>query len=349
MQRFVAWLSELSPFTVYLVIGLSTFAENLFPPTPSDVAVALGGFLTQRSGISPTVVWLVAWLANLGGTLLVYLLARRYGRRFVGGRLGRRLLPSEAILSMEREYLRFGTVGIFISRFLPGFRAFVAPFVGLVNLPPLKAVIPMAAASALWYGGLVWVGVRLGAEWETINRFINRLNHTLAIIALVIAVAIGAWIWRRDRAGGPRRRRLLKLLRLALGAEEAPEPAGTGDPATEGAATLLFELTHADPGFSLEERGAIAEFLREQWGIGEQAGRMSSSGHPVITDTAELATIVSRQYDLPRRIGLAERLYRMAMSDGTLSQHEERLMQRVGDLLGLTPGDLAEARRQVGQ
>jgi len=64
MQRFVAWLSELSPLTVYLVIGLSTFAENVFPPTPSDLVVALGGFLTQRSGVSPIIAWLVAWLAT---------------------------------------------------------------------------------------------------------------------------------------------------------------------------------------------------------------------------------------------------------------------------------------------
>jgi uncharacterized tellurite resistance protein B-like protein len=41
------------------------------------------------------------------------------------------------------------------------------------------------------------------------------------------------------------------------------------------------------------------------------------------------------------------RLYRIAISDGTLSLHEERLMLRVGGLLGLTPADLAEARARV--
>lgn len=350
MQRFVAWLSELSPLTVYIVIGLSTFAENIFPPTPSDVVVALGGFLTQRSGVSPIIVWLVAWLANLAGTLIVYLLARRFGRRFVGGRLGRRILPSDAIVSMEREYLRFGIVGIFVSRLLPGFRAFVAPFVGLVNLPPSRALLPMAVASAAWYGALTWAGVRLGVEWEAINRFISRLNHTLALVALLVAVALGVWIWRRDQAAGPRRRRLLNLLNRALGESSAEDhaPVAGGDPAIDGAAALLDELTHADPGFTLEERGAIADFLREEWGIGERPRRVSSSGDPIIADTSELATILARQFDLPRRIGLAERLYRIAMSDGTLSRHEERLMQRTGDLLGLSPADLAEARARVG-
>ena len=67
----------------------------------------------------------------------------------------------------------------------------------------------------------------------------------------------------------------------------------------------------------------------------------------MIADTTELTAIVTEHYDLPRRINLAERLYRIAVSDGTLSLHEERLMRRVGDLLGLTEADLAEARRRA--
>jgi len=348
MEGFVAWLAGLSPLTVYVVIGVLTLVENIFPPTPSDVAVALGGFLTQRGHFSPVIIWLVAWATNVTGAVVVYLLARRHGRRFVASRLGRRLLPGDAILDMERDYLRFGVVGIFVSRFLPGFRAFVAPFVGLVNLPPLHAILPMVLASALWYGFLTWAGARVGAEWETINRFVGSLNRTLAILAGLAAIGIGYWIWRRRRAAGPRRGRLLDLLRRALGDERPEGPdLPEGDLAAQGAAALVHELTHADPGFSLQERGAIAGYLRERWGIGDQGRGGPSGAQAIIADTTELTAIVTERYDLPRRVDLAARLYRIAVSDGTLSLHEERLMRRVGDLLGLTEEHLAEARRRA--
>lgn len=349
MERFVAWLAELSPLTVYLVIGLSTFFENLFPPTPSDVAAALGGFVTGRSGASAGIVWVVAWLANMMGTVAVYLAAKRFGRRFLGSRVGRRLLPADAIVAMEQEYLRFGIIGIFFSRFLPGFRVFVAPFVGLVGLPPLRAFAAMAAASALWYGLLTWVGVRLGANWEAINGFISHLNRTLGVVALGVAGLLGWWLWRRRMAQGTRRKQLLKLLTRAMGGtiDEAPAlPEGT-DLATEGAAALLFELTHADPALTLDERNAIAGFLRDQWEVRPPLRRTTMPGQPMISDTAELASIVSAKFGLSSRVALAERLYRIAMSDGTLSRHEERLMERAGDLLGLTPADLKEARSRV--
>ncbi len=348
MERFVAWLAELSPLTIYLVIGVSTFIENAFPPIPSDLTVAFGGFLTLHSGVAAIPVWLVGWLGNFAGSISVYLVAHRYGRRFVASPLGQRLLPGEAIVAMEREYLRFGLAGIFLARLLPGFRSFIAPFVGLVGLPPLQALLPIALASGLWYGFLTWAGVRLGAEWEAISRFIAHLNRGLAIIALVVALAIGLLVWRRAKAQGPRRNRLLRLIGAALGDEAAAAAAGASpDTATEGAAALLHELTHADPAFTLDERTAIADFLRTRWGLGQPP--RATNGHAAVSlsDTRELISTVADRYDQGRRIGLAARLYRIAWSDGTLSQHEERLMIRIGDLLGLSPEELAEARRRA--
>jgi len=346
MERLVAWLVELPPLTIYLALGLSTLLENVFPPMPSDVITAVGGFLTQHTTVSPLWVWLVAWSANMGGAIGMYLLARRHGRRFLVSRLGRRLLPAEAILSMEREYLRFGLVGIFLARLLPGFRTFLAPFVGIVNLAPLRALLPMALSSALWYAGLVWAGMRVGEEWAAIHEFIGHLNRTLAVLAVVVGGLGGWWLWRRSRAAGPRRRRILRLIRYAMG-DQSPEaaPLPDGDLATRGAAALLHELTHADPGLSLEEREALAERLRRTWAAGSTEPRPSTAGGAPITDTAELASIVTETYDRTRRIALAERLYRLAMGDGTLSLHEERVMRRAGDLLGLAAEDLAEARR----
>jgi Uncharacterized membrane-associated protein len=100
---------------------------------------------------------------------------------------------------MEREYLRFGIAGIFISRLLPGFRSFVAPFAGLANLSPAKTLIPIAAAATLWYGFLVYVGVQLGEEWEAINHLVSRLNRTLAIIGGLLLVGLVLWMLLRRR------------------------------------------------------------------------------------------------------------------------------------------------------
>jgi membrane protein DedA with SNARE-associated domain len=91
---------------------------------------------------------------------------------------------------MEREYMRFGIAGIFISRLLPGFRSFVAPFAGLANLSPAKTLIPIAAAATLWYGFLVYVGV----SWVRNGRR-STASSPVSIAPLRSSAACCWWDW----------------------------------------------------------------------------------------------------------------------------------------------------------
>jgi membrane protein DedA with SNARE-associated domain/uncharacterized tellurite resistance protein B-like protein len=346
MEQFVAWLLGLSSETVYAVIGLTTLVENVFPPTPSDLAVALGGFLAQHRRVTLTGIWAVACLANLGGTLVVYFLSRKYGRTFRASRLGRRLLPADAIVTLEREYLRYGLVGIFLGRLLPGFRSVVAPFAGLVNLPVLSSLIPITLATLTWYAFLVWAGARLGAQWESISHFLGQLNRTLAIIAGLLALLIAVVIIRRRKTRPIRRDLLLRAIHRAMGSPLSDEPVPPGqDPAVAGAATLLFELARADHQITPEERESITSYLRERWQLGSaEPPHGPQAPAPELSQTAEVATLISERFDRERRLELVGQLYRIACGDGTLGRHEERLLLRAAALLGLGPDDLAAAR-----
>jgi membrane protein DedA with SNARE-associated domain len=186
------------------VIALSVVVENFFPPSPSDVFVLLAAFLAQRGSMRPLTIFLVAWVFGVAGAVLVYWAAWRFGRRFFRGRLGKRLITPGTFASIEREYLRFGVIGIFFFRMLPAFRAVVAPFAGLVNLHPARTLIPIACACAVWYGGLVLLGHEVGSNWQSIEGMLGKLDRGLWIAALVVLALLSAWILRRRRAGRAR-------------------------------------------------------------------------------------------------------------------------------------------------
>jgi len=346
MEGFVTWLTQLPAATLYLIIGATTFFENAVPPIPSDLAVALGGFLSQHSAISPVGVFLVGWLSNVAGSVVVYYLARRYGRNFFAGRLGRSLVPPDAILGMEREYLRYGSIGIFLARLLPGFRSIVAPFTGLINIPVWRAMLPITVAAGIWYAFLAWAGARLGEEWERINSFIKHLNSTLGAIAGIVIVLIAVVVIRRRRQRPPPRDRLIRAIHRALGDSRPVAPVTGEDPARQGAATLLFELTRNADAISAEDRAALATHFHTAWGMQlEPVSPETAESAP--HSTHEMAALVTRQYDRERRLVLATHLYQLARSDGAVSRHEAQLMLRAGQLLGLAPEDMAEARRRA--
>ena len=98
--------------------------------------------------------------------------------------------------SLEKAYARHGLWAIFFSRFLPGLRAAVTPFAGLLGVSPLRALLPAATASAIWYAFLVLVGTTLGLNWERAKGLVGDANRVLAIVSVVAFAAVAYWLWR---------------------------------------------------------------------------------------------------------------------------------------------------------
>jgi len=203
IESFIAWLGALPPGAIYVVIGLLAAIENIFPPFPSDTVVALGAFLSHRGITDPWIVFGVTLGANFAGSMAMYFLAARHAPALFRSRLARRLLPENGMAFVRKEYDRFGLVGLFVGRFLPGFRAVVAPFAGLIHAGPWRSGAAMLAASAVWYGVIVYVSSTLGSRWGEIMESMAVLNKGAAVVAGVAIVAISFWWWRRRRRKSP--------------------------------------------------------------------------------------------------------------------------------------------------
>jgi membrane protein DedA with SNARE-associated domain/uncharacterized tellurite resistance protein B-like protein len=317
---------------------------------PSDAAVALGAFLSHRGVTTPALVFLVTWGANLLGAALVYFGARRYGHRLFATRIGRRLLAPRSLAVIEREYLRFGLAGIFISRFLPGIRAVVPPFAGLVRLGAFRTLLPMAAASTVWYGGITMVGSILGAQWERILDILEGVNRTMGILAAILIVVGAALYWRARRRRA--RERLWHATRDALDPAAPSFLAGTEiaeGSAREAAALLVLELAYADPVLTPEDRELVAGHLRARWGLpGGGPLPEPSPEEERRTRFAAYADRLRQRFGRAQRLELVERMWNVAFGDGAIGAQEARLMTVAAELLGLGPAEVAEVRRRVG-
>ena len=334
---------------MYGVLALLAAVENVVPPVPSDAAVGLGAFLSHRGVTTPFLVFLVTWVANLAGAALVYLAARRYGHRLFASRVGRRLLAPRSLAVIEREYLRFGIAGIFISRFLPGIRAVVPPFAGLVRLGAVRTFVPMAVASAIWYGGITLLGSLIGASWERIVEILEDVNLTMGVIT-VLLLAVGAvWYWARRRRRA--RERLWHVTRDALDPAAPTFLQGTDiaeGSAREAAALLVLELAYADPILTPEDRELVASHLRQRWGLA--AGPTLSEPAPENERRTRFALYADRlrqRFGRAQRLELVERMWTVAFGDGVIGAQEDRLMAVAAELLDVGPAEVAEVRRRL--
>lgn len=204
VDSVLSFFTGLPPVLVYAVLGAGSALENLFPPVPADTFILLGGFLAGRGKVDAWTVFAVTWGCNVASALAVYGIGHRYGPTFFEVGLGRHVLTRHQLERLGHFYGRWGTFAIFFTRFLPGLRAVVPAFAGVTHRRFLPVALPLGAASAIWYGALVWVGATTARNLETIVAWLADANRWLLGAALVLVVAIGVWWWRSRRVGhGP--------------------------------------------------------------------------------------------------------------------------------------------------
>ena len=281
----------------------------------------------------------------------MYLAARRYGHRLFASRTGRRLLAPRSLAVIEREYLRFGIAGIFISRFLPGIRAVVPPFAGLVRLGAVRTFVPMAVASAIWYGGITLVGSLIGARWERIVAILTGREphpgrHHRA------APRGGRRLVLGQTPADARRERLWHATRDALDPAAPTFLQGTEiaeGSAREAAALLVLELAYADPVLTPADRELVAGTSATALGTGGRPRRWRSPPPEEERRTrfALYADRLRQRFGRAQRLELVERMWTVAFGDGAIGAQEDRLMSLAAELLGVGPAEVAEVRRRL--
>lgn len=202
LQGALSFLQGLHPAVLYVILGVGAGLENVVPPVPADTFVLLGGFLSAGGRVGALGVFLATWGCNVASALAVYALGHRHGQAFFSEGWGRRLLNPEQLDRMRGFYERWGTPAIFLTRFLPGFRAVVPAFAGVSHLSLLPVAVPLAVASAIWYGALVWLGATAGRNLDAISDWLASLNVVLLVVAGAAAVAVGVWWWRTRGSSG---------------------------------------------------------------------------------------------------------------------------------------------------
>ncbi|GMV04350.1 MAG: hypothetical protein AMXMBFR53_06310 [Gemmatimonadota bacterium] len=200
-EGVLAWLDAVPNALVYLALGAGAAVENVVPAIPADTFVVLGGFLAAVGDLQARWVFLATWLCNVASALAMYRVGATHGREFFTVGWGRRLLNPHQMERLVRFYGRFGTPALFLTRFLPGLRAVVPVFAGVTHQRFAAVAVPLALASALWYGALVWAGTLAGHNLERVLGLLAEVNFWLLGGALLAGGAAFAWWWRTRHHG----------------------------------------------------------------------------------------------------------------------------------------------------
>ena len=205
ITTLATWIVEVISAAGYFGVVILMAIESACIPLPSEVIMPFAGYLVTTGRFSLIGAATMGALGcNIGSTVAYYVAAS--GGRAAIERWGRYILVSRHELERaERFFARYGAVTVFICRLLPVVRTFIAFPAGLARMPMLKFQIYTFVGSWPWCFGLAYVGMVLGARWDS-DPELRRLFHEFDALILLVLIAGFAWFvwsrWRETHSGG---------------------------------------------------------------------------------------------------------------------------------------------------
>lgn len=164
-------------------------------PIPSEVILPFSGYLVYQGRFNLILVVLMGTIGCNIGSAIAYWIGAKGGRPLVE-RYGKWVLMSHHDLDrMSGFFDRYGSITILIGRMLPIVQTYVAFPAGIARMSRVRFHIYTTVGSLIWYFCLAWVGMKLGAAWDTDPRMHEWFHRFHLVVVGALAVGVVWFVW----------------------------------------------------------------------------------------------------------------------------------------------------------
>jgi membrane protein DedA with SNARE-associated domain len=197
MTQLTNWLISLVASSGLIAIFVTMTGESAGLPISSEVVVPLGGALASQGKLSFIAVVAASTLGNLVGSLVAYLLTRRYGERVILSRAGKWMGLSRGHLTLANRFFgKYGVWAVFLGRLLPIVRTYISFPAGLSRVRLPTFIIATLLGATPWNFALAYAGYKLGQHYEEVAKYLGPVAIPAAILVVVL-LALAWWYGRK--------------------------------------------------------------------------------------------------------------------------------------------------------
>jgi membrane protein DedA with SNARE-associated domain len=194
-EKLIAALVAFIAASGYSGVALLMAIQSACVPIPSEVIMPFAGFVLASTQAKLILLATIASLASNIGSIPAYWVGARGGRPMVE-RFGGYVLLSRRDLDMvEHFFNKYGSITVLVGRMLPIVRTFIALPAGIAKMNQLRFHIYTFIGSWPWCYALAYMGMKLGATWNTDPRFKAFFNRFHLAVEVFLLVGIVWFVW----------------------------------------------------------------------------------------------------------------------------------------------------------
>lgn len=179
------WVVEIVRQMGVAGVALLMFAENAFPPLPSEIIMPLAGYLSSRDEMELGPAIAAGAAGSVAGATFWYWIGRRvpYDRLCEWlDRHGIWLAMTPADVDRAVEWFHgSGRYSVLLGRLFPLVRTLISVPAGFSRMPMPRFLLLTTIGTVIWTSGLAYVGLVLGRGFPQIQYYIGYL--TWAVVA----------------------------------------------------------------------------------------------------------------------------------------------------------------------
>jgi membrane protein DedA with SNARE-associated domain len=179
----------------YASVALLMAIQSACVPIPSEVIMPFAGFVLAHSQWELMILATVASLASNIGSIPAYWVGAKGGRPMVEKFGGYVLLSRHDLDRVDHFFNKYGSITVLIGRMLPIVRTFIALPAGVAKMNQVRFHIYTFIGSWPWCYALAYVGMRLGATWNSDPRFKEFFHRFHVGVEVVLLVGIVWFVW----------------------------------------------------------------------------------------------------------------------------------------------------------
>jgi membrane protein DedA with SNARE-associated domain len=184
-EDILSRIGDFTPIWIYILLFGFAYIENLFPPSPSDIAIVIGGSLIGTSILSFTPAIIFSTGGSVAGFLTAFAIGWQFDKKLVhAGRL--KFVNVESVEKVENAFRKYGYYLIVANRFLPGTRAVISFFAGMSRLDIHKTMILSTISSFIWNSILLYLGIVFGENISVVDKYLSTYSNIVIIITVII-------------------------------------------------------------------------------------------------------------------------------------------------------------------
>jgi membrane protein DedA with SNARE-associated domain len=182
-------ISNFTPFWIYVTLFLFAFVENVFPPSPSDLVVVIGGSLVATGAISFIPAVFLTTLGSIIGFMILFYFGSTVDKKVVhSGKY--KYIPVDTIEKVELWFKRYGYYVIIANRFLPGTRSVISFFAGMSMLDVKKSAILAAISAIVWNTIIIYLGYLFGNNVALIDKYLSTYSNIAIAITIIVVIVL---------------------------------------------------------------------------------------------------------------------------------------------------------------